>query len=366
MRLLVLGGTRFLGRAIVDEAISRGYDVTTFSRGSSGHPRPGAEALYGDRTRPDDLRQLAGREWDAVIDTSVLAPAHVGASARLLADRVGHYCYVSSISVYAGRPREPVTEDSPILDCPPEATGTMETLGYGELKAGSERAAAAAMPGRCLIVRPGLIVGPHEDVGRLPWWLTRLARGGTVLAPGDPGRPVRLTDSRDLAAWLVDNTRRGIPAIVNVPGPEGTTMGELLTACARLTVPDRTAAPGRAAGQAGSAAPGRGQSTAADPAPGVELRWVPDQVLLDAGVQPWMELPMWAPDIPELAGTWQVSGDRALRTGIRYRPVADTAHDTWLWLKQEEAADRPAAGFAWRPGIGLDPERERQILAAVQ
>ena len=238
MRLLVLGGTRFLGRAIVDDAISRGYDVTTFSRGQSGHPRPGAEVLHGDRTSAEDLRQLAGRDWDAVIDTSTIAPVHVAASAQLLAGHVGHYTYVSTISVYRDRPGEPITEESPVVDCPPDSSGTAETLDYPELKAGSERAVQAAMPGRNLITRPGLIIGPHEDVGRLPWWLTRIARGGPVLAPPLDSE-LRMTDARDLAAWLTDNTRRRIPGVVNVPGPMGTTFGDLLTACAQVTAPQR-------------------------------------------------------------------------------------------------------------------------------
>ena len=339
MRLLVLGGTRFLGRAIVDDAISRGYDVTTFTRGLSGHPRPGAEALHGDRTSSEDLLPLAERDWDAVIDTSTIAPAHVAASARLLAGHAGHYTYVSTISVYRDQPREPATEESAVLDCPPDASGTVETLGYGELKAGCERAVQEAMPGRSLIARPGLIIGPHENVGRLPWWLTRIARGGQVLAPS-PGSQLRMTDARDLAAWLTDNTRRRLPGVMNVPGPEGTTFGDLLAACAEVTAPQR--------------------------GNGLELRSTADPVLLGAGVEPWMELPMWAPEIPELAGIWQVSGDRALRTGIRYRPLIDTVSDTWHWLTQEAASlDRPVSAFARMPGIGLDPAREQEILAAV-
>lgn len=337
MRLLVLGGTRFLGRAIVDDAISRGYDVTTFSRGLSGHPRPGAEVLHGDRTSAEDLRQLAGRDWDAVIDTSTIAPVDVAASARLLAGHVGHYTYVSTLSVYQDRPGEPITEKSPVVDGRPDASGTAETLDYGELKAGSERAVQEAMPGQNLITRPGLIVGPHEDVGRLPWWLTRVARGGPVLTPPLDSE-LRMTDARDLAAWLTDNTRRRIPGVVNVPGPVGTTFGDLLSACAQVTSPQR--------------------------GDGLELRPMADQVLLGAGVEPWMELPMWAPDIPEFAGIWQVSGDRALRTGIRYRPLTDTVRDTWRWLTQEAASqDRPVSEFARRPEIGLDPGREREILA---
>ena len=338
MRVLVLGGSQFLGRAIVDEACGRGYDVTTFSRGRSGHHRPGTEALIGDRTNPEDLQQLTRGEWDAVIDTSVLAPAHVAASAQILSGRARHYTYISTVSVYAEYPEQPATEKSRVFDCPADATGTVDSLGYGPLKAGSERAAGAAFPGRCLIVRPGLIVGPHEPVRWLSWWLQRLARGGTVLAPGGPGKPVRMTDVRDLAAWVVDNTRRGLPATVNVPGPQGTTFGALLADCARLT--------------------------SADGLPHAELRWVADHDLLEAGVIPWTGLPMWAPDLPELAHIWEMPGDRALRTGMRYRPLSDTVHDTWLWLKHDAAADHERAPHG-QLELGIDPDEERAILAAL-
>ncbi|HEV2371675.1 MAG TPA: NAD-dependent epimerase/dehydratase family protein [Streptosporangiaceae bacterium] len=340
MRLLVLGGTRFLGRAIVDEALGRGHDVTTFTRGRSGHARPGVQALHGDRTVPAELWPLSQQEWDAVIDTSVLAPSHVAAGLRALQGRVGHYTYVSTLSVYEDLGREPVNEDSTVLACPSDATGTMETLGYGELKAGSERAVMAAMPGHSLIVRPGVIVGPHENIGRLPWWLCRLAQGGEVVAPGAPERPAPVTDARDLAVWLVDNTRRGIPGAVNVPGPQTATMGGLLAACA--------------------------EATSADRATGLELHWVSDADLEAAGVEPWTELPLWIPDNLEWAGLWQVSGDRALRTGLHYRPITDTAHDTWQWLKQEASATgRPVTEFQRMPGLGLDPGRERNVLERV-
>jgi 2'-hydroxyisoflavone reductase len=335
MRLLVLGGTRFLGRSIVDEAVSRGYDVTTFSRGLSGHSRPGADSLRGDRTIHQDLDQLAQREWDAVIDTSVLDPAHVAASARVLAGRAGHYTYISSISVYAGFPSEPITEDSPVVEGTFGAEGNSPDLEYGLLKAGSEQAASDAFPGKSLLVRPGLIIGPHENVGRLPWWLARFAAGGTVLAPGAPERPVQVTDARDLAAWVVDNTRRGIPGVVNVPGAVGTTMGDLMTACAHATGPPEGA-----------------------------LRWVPDSALVAAGLREDVDLPLWAPDTPENAGIWEVSGDRALRTGIRYRPLADSVHDTWLWMRQEAAATGKQPGeVGRRAGIGMDEAREREVLA---
>lgn len=340
MRILVLGGTRFVGRAVVDQAVSRGHDVTTFTRGRHGEPRPGAEALHGDRTRPADLLRLASRDWDAVIDTSVIAPAHVAASARVLAGHVGHYTYVSTLSVYSGRPREPVSEESATWDCAPDADGDEETLGYGMLKSGSERAVEAAFPGRNLIVRPGIIAGPHDVGGRLSWWLGRLALGGRVLAPGNPGRPVRLTDARDLAAWILDSARRGITGVVNVPGPRGGTLGQLLDICLAVT-------------RADSAAP-------------AELVWVPDEVLLAAGVEPYSELPMWAPDIPELAGTWEAAGERARLAGMRYRPLRDTVRDTWGWLCGDATARaEPGHDRGQRVRIGLDPARERGILAGL-
>jgi len=338
MRLLVLGGTRFLGRAIVDEAVRRGYDVTTFSRGLSGEPRPGAEALHGDRTSYPDLLRVAERDFDVAVDTSSIAPVHVAAAARLLADRVRHYTYISTISVYAEWPRQPVSEDSPVLDCPPGAAGSDEELGYGRLKAGSERAIAEAMPGRHLIVRPGVIVGPHENVGRLPWWLARIGRGGAVLAPGRPDQPLRITDARDLASWVVDNTRRGIPGVINVPGPAGVTLRDLLAACGEVTKADRR-----------------------DP---LRLRWEPDEALLAAGVETWTELPLWTPAVPDLAAVWEATGDRALRTGMRYRPLTDTVRDTWTWLRRDFAsAGGIPDGFPRAEGLGLDRAKEEAILA---
>lgn len=339
MRILVLGGTRFVGRALVDQAVSRGHDVTTFTRGQHGEPRPGAEALHGDRTRPADLRPLADRDWDAVIDTSVLAPAHVAASARLLADCAAQYIYLSSLAVYPARPGGPVTEESATYPCAADAAGDEESLGYGPLKAGSERSVADAFAARHLIVRPGLIAGPHDDAGCLPWWLGRFAAGGRMLAPGEPGRPVWLTDARDLAAWILDSIRRKITGTVNVPGPRGRTFGDLLETC------------GEVAGAHGSAA--------------AELIWVPDDVLRAAGVAPGTGLPMWGPDVPA-DGDWEASGERARLTGMRYRPLLDTVQDTWGWLAGEAAAHGTrVADVARRAGFGLDREREQEILASL-
>jgi 2'-hydroxyisoflavone reductase len=264
----------------------------------------------------------------------------VAASAGLLAGHARQYTYMSSLAVYTGRPEEPLSEGSPTYDCPPDASGDVDSLGYGPLKSGSERAVAQAFPDRHLIVRPGVIAGPHDEVGGLPWWLTRLARGGRVLAPGEPGRPVQLTDARDLAAWTVESIRRGITGEVNVPGPGGHTFGELLDACANV------------------ACAGSGVTA--------ELIWAPDDVLLAAGVEPGTELPMWAPEIRQLAGIREVSGERARLAGMRYRPLADTVRDTWGWLSHLAAGrPEPVGESGPRPGIGLDPMRERTILATL-
>lgn len=351
MRLLVLGGTRFVGRAIVDEAIRRGYDVTTFTRGLSGEPRPGAEALHGDRTSADDLSLLGEHDWDAVIDTSVLAPGHVLASARALAGHAGHYSYVSSLRAYRDWPGAPVDEDSPTHACAPDA---IEELPYGAMKAGAERAVAQVFPGRCMLVRAGVIVGPHESPRRLAWWLERILAGGRIVAPGQHSRRLRLVDARDLAAWMLDNARRKIHGAVDVPGSNGDTFGGLLDACVSVTASSRH---------------GR------EP----ELVWTADHTLLAAGVQPWWELPLWVPSTADWSGTWEVSGERARITGMRYRPLTDTVRDTWRWLRHERASGAPPAaghgGPAGRAGaasiasiagvgpVGLDPAKEASILA---
>lgn len=233
MRLLVLGGTRFLGRAVVADALARGWQVTTLTRGASGPPPAGVTARTGDRTTAGGLAALDGGGWDAVVDTSGFVPRVVGASARALSGRVGHYVYVSSISAYPDWPDRPVDGDTPVRDCPPAAGP--DDGDYGTLKAGCERAVTAVFGERATLVRAGLIVGPYEDVGRLPWWLSRVARGGEVLAPGRPDRPLQLVDARDLAAWMLTcasgGAAAGLGGAFAAVGPSGSpTMAGLLEA----------------------------------------------------------------------------------------------------------------------------------------
>lgn len=330
MRLLVLGGTRFLGRAVVAEALAQGVAVTTFTRGVSGSPPPDVEALHGDRTDPDDLAVLRGRTWDAVVDTSGYVPRVVGQSARLLADQVGHYVFVSTLNVYPRWSFEPVRADSPTYDCPPEAGP--DDGDYGFLKVGCERAVERYFAGRCTQARAGMIIGPYDDSGRLPWWLGRVARGGPTLAPGDPGLRMHLVDARDLARWFLHCGQAGVTGAHNATSPVGqTSFGELLDLCRAVTGSDS------------------------------RFVWVPDDVLVAHDVGPWVELPLWVP-VAERPHTWNVDTSTTQRAGLVCRPLADTLADTWAWYR---TAGTPTVATG-RPAPGMTPDREQQILSAWQ
>jgi 2'-hydroxyisoflavone reductase len=328
MRLLVLGGTVFLGRHIVEAALARGHEVTLFNRGQHGPELfPQVERLRGDRD--GGLEVLRGRSWDAVIDTSGYVPRLVRASAELLDGQVGHYTFVSSLSVYAGYSRVGIDESEPVgtLDDPTveEVTGAA----YGPLKALSEQAAEAGQPDRVLVLRPGLIVGPFDASDRFTYWPRRLDRGGDVLAPGRPQRRVQVVDARDMAEWNVRMAEAGTTGVFNVNGPAGVlTMAEVIDAC-------REAA-------------------------GSEARpvWVPDEFLLEAGVGPWMELPLWIPENEGMAGFFSVDCSRAIAAGLTFRPILETARDTLAWARAREQSGEP-----WTPAAGLDPAKERGLLS---
>jgi 2'-hydroxyisoflavone reductase len=317
MRLLVIGGTVFVGRAVVEAALARGDEVTVFHRGRHGRGLfEGVEEIFGDRET--DLDRLAGRAWDAVVDTCGFRPEHVGASAAALSDAVERYVFISTAGVYRDWPVEAIPgEEAPLHEG--------EEDDYSVLKAASERAAEAAMPGRVAHVRPGTIVGPHENIGRLPWWLDRMARGGRVMAPGTPEAPIQLIDARDLAEFSLDAPPGAYNAI---GGPGQTTWGELLEAC-------RAVAGGRA-----------------------ELVWTEAARVLAAVEEPWTQLPIW-PD-PSYPGLFAVWPRQALQAGLRTRPVEETVRDTWAWLSAPDGELSP-----WRSELraaGLDPEIERALL----
>jgi nucleoside-diphosphate-sugar epimerase len=325
VRLLVLGGTHYVGRTVVEEAIARGWTVTTLNRGRSPAP-VGAEALLGDRARSDGLDALRGREWDAVVDTWSDAPRVVRDSAATLADAAGAYLYISSRAVYAWPPAIGAGEDAPTVAADPDADAT----DYAADKRGAELAVDAAFGERRIHARAGVILGPHEDVGRLPWWLLRMHRGGAVLAPGTPDQPLQLIDVRDLAGWLLDAWQAGHRGVFNAISRTGhATMGSLLEACRDVT---------------GSRA---------------ELVWVGAEQILSAGIEPWTELPLWMAPGTEGDALYHGDVERAYATGLRPRPVEHTVRDTWAWL--QERALRPPQRED-RPPVGLAPEREQAVL----
>jgi 2'-hydroxyisoflavone reductase len=330
MRLLVLGGTHHVGRAVAETALARGDDVTTLTRGVSGPSASGALALHADRTDPDMFRAaLGGASWDAVIDTWSGAPAVVRDAATLLKDRAGHYGYVSSRSVYSWPIPAGIDESAPVVDGDPADTGSGD---YAAAKRGGELAALEAFGDRALLARAGLILGPYEIVGRMPWWLGRIDRGGDVLAPGPPEQPLQLIDCRDLAGWMLSAADRGLGGTFNaVSQPGHATMASLLKAAISVT---------------GSSA---------------RLIWVSPEVIEAAGIEAWTELPIWLPPTGEAAGMHTGDVTAAYAAGLTCRPIDETIAATWQWIQAEGYPPvRPG-----RPEPGLDPEKERQVLASL-
>jgi 2'-hydroxyisoflavone reductase len=320
VKLLVLGGTKFLGRHAVDAALADGHEVTMFTRGqTSPELFPEVEHLEGDRD--GKLDALAGRTWDGVVDTSGYVPRIVRQSTELLRDAVGRYVFVSSISVY-GDFSGAITEATPVAELEdPDSEEILES--YGALKAACERVVEQAFGDRSARVRAGLIVGPFDPTDRFTYWPRRIAAGGEVLGPGDPGAPVQFVDARDLAAWLVRLALDGPGGVFNATGPsERLTFGELLD---------------RARAAIGSDA---------------NVVWTEEQRVLDAGVQPWTELPLWLPGT-DFAGMARADISRAVDAGLRFRPLEETVLDTLAW-DRSVPGDRPT----------LTADKEAEILAA--
>lgn len=333
MNLLVLGGTIFVGRHLVEAAVSRGHRVTLFNRGRN-HPDlfPDVEKLRGDRD--GDLGALRGRSWEAAVDTCGYLPRVVRASADLLSGGVEHYTFISSCSVYPEGAVQEVDEDSPVQAPPPQGIEDVAEH-YGPLKVACEREVEAAMPGRALIIRPGLIVGPFDPSNRFTYWVRRTAAGGDVLAPGRPDREVQVIDARDLADWIVRLVEGGRTGIFNAAGP-----AEPLTMAAMLE--------------------------ASLPADGADVRltWVDEEFLLAYGVEPWTEMPLWLPEgDPANDGFFKVRREKAMAAGLTYRPLEETARDTLDWEMGRTSPSKVApSGLSLE--AGMSPERERQLLDA--
>jgi 2'-hydroxyisoflavone reductase len=324
VRALILGGTLFVGRHLVEAALERGDEVTIFNRGRTGAGLyPDVEHLRGDRDA-SDLEALRGRTWDAVFDTSARVPRWVGDSARLLAESVEHYSFVSSCSVYAETSTPGTNEESPVHRLEDESVEEITSPEvYGGLKVLCEEAAERAMPGRVLSVRAGLIVGPYDPTGRFTYWVHRIARGGEVLVPEPRDQPVQLIHARDLADWLLAMADRTEAGVFNATGPEAPLRMEgLLEEIRKETESD------------------------------ARLVWVGERTLLDRGVEAWSDLPLWvAPETnPESAAFLAVDVSKAVAAGLSFRPLPRTIRDT---LEQAEPS----------PQAGLDPARERELLA---
>ncbi|HEU4322844.1 MAG TPA: SDR family oxidoreductase [Roseiflexaceae bacterium] len=326
MNLLILGGTVFLGRYLVESALARGHQVTLFNRGQHNPDLfPEVEKLRGDRD--GGLNALQGRRWDAVIDTCGYVPRIVRDSAELLAGAVEHYTFISSISVYARLDRLGMDEDSPLGTLEDETVEQVTGETYGPLKVLCERAAERAMPGRALVIRPGLIVGPHDISDRFPYWPRRIARGGEVLAPGRPESLTQIIDVRDLADWTVAMVERRATGAYNATGPERPlTMGELLETCRAVVGDD------------------------------ARLTWVDEAFLLEQGVAPWSEVPLWVPESPDTVGFSAVDCRRAIDAGLTFRPLEDIIQATLDWDRSRPADTKHRAGLA--------AEREAEVLAA--
>jgi len=331
-RILILGGTGFLGPATLEAAQARGHHVTLFNRGKT-RPElfPGVEKRHGDRdpNLGEGLKALQTGIWDAVIDNSAYYPRMVAASASLLAPRVQQYLIISSISAYQEPNPENGTEDAPLATM---ADPTLETLGknyehFGALKALCEQAAQKAMPGRTTVIRPGYIVGPDDPSGRFTYWPVRFDRSGEVAVPGSPSDPVQIIDVRDLAAWLVHLVENGTTGVFNACGPDRRlAWGSLVDACRKT-----------------------GRSDA-------KPLWIPAEFMAK---QKDVEFPIWAPYGGETKGfhTWR--NDRATRAGLRFRPAAETVRDTLAWFKTQEKVEKGRTKLA-----GPSVEQEAKLLAA--
>ncbi|MEP7019252.1 MAG: NAD-dependent epimerase/dehydratase family protein [Pseudonocardiales bacterium] len=331
MDVLVLGGTVFLGRAVVSEAQALGANVTIFNRGKSGPPPDGVAEVIGDRTDTADLEQLAGRSFDVVLDTCGYVPAEVRLSAELLAPTSGHYAFVSSINVFPAWPEladyrvgglHQGDPDATRADVPPELS---DSESYGWLKAGCELAAVRAFGAdRTAVLRGGCIVGPHDSaVGRLPWWIARVARGGEVLVPGSAADAMSLIDARDLAAFALS----GAAGEFEAAGPPARdTRGDLMAACLAATLSD------------------------------ARFTYVGDDWLVSQDVAAWTEIPLWVPGSP---GAFAPHPAEAEAAGLRWRSLQKTVADTWAWQQ--------GVPGGWQPNErtpGLAADREAELLAA--
>ena len=333
LKILLLGGTRFIGVPITELALKRGHTVTFFNRGRTNADLfPQVERITGDRSGP--LDGLKNRSWDAVIDTSAYVPRAVQMSAELLAPNVSQYLFVSSISVYPNF-AQPRTESSAVGTMKDATVETVNEETYGPLKALCENAAERAMPGRVTVLRPGLIVGPHDSTDRFTYWPARAARGGDMLAPGTPRDRVQIIDGRDLAAFALDAIERRTFGTYNlVSPPEMFTMGDIVNESIRAA------------------------KSLAKPKPAPRAVWANATFLEREKVEGWSDMPVWISAKGDDAAFADTSAERALKAGLKITPLRKTVTDTLAWHLTRPEAERA------KLKAGIDPAREQEVLAA--
>lgn len=335
MRILVIGGTLFVGRWLVESALGRGHEVTIFHRGRTLPGLfPRAEEIHGDRVT--DLAKLDGRMWDAVVDTCGFRSDVVRASVERLRDRVGHYTFISSLSALADPIPDHADETAPLAVLPTGVEDEDDIETYGARKALCEGTAEEAMPGRVLNLRPGLIVGPYDYVDRFAYWLRRVAKGGDVLCPGRPERLVELIDVRDLMDWNLDLLERGVTGVFNATGPDRPlSFGEVLETARAVSRSD------------------------------ARLVWVDDDFLVANQVGAFGEMPFWLPE-KDNPTFFSIDCRKAFASGLRFRPLAETIADTLAWDRARDPGrePEPQRRLKFLGQVGMEPDRERTLLDA--
>lgn len=328
MKILILGGTKFLGRHLVDAALAAGHEVTLFNRGKTNPTLfQNVETIFGDREQ--DMDKLAGREWDAAIDVAGYLPRIVRLSAEALKGSVKKYVFISSISVYSDFRKVGINEQDPVGKLEDESVEEITGETYGPLKALCEKTVQEIYGDRALIVRPGLIVGPYDPTDRFTYWPMRVKRGGDMITPDKPQTPIQIIDVRDLSEFIIRLIEDGASGIYNATGPDHELMlGEFLDVCKLVS---------------GSVA---------------TFHWTSAEFLMEHEVAPWSDMPVWIPDTEENAGFSRVDVSRAVDAGLKFRPLEDTVRDTIQWAEM-----RPE-DHQWH--AGLNPTKEEILLTLLK
>ena len=321
LKILILGGTTFLGPHLVQELQQHGHEVTIFTRGNQSSKFSNVEELQGDRD--GNLEALKNRNWDAIIDTSGHLPRLVRESSKLLRNSTNHYTFISTIGVYQNFYKQQINENYPVATLENENTEEITEKNYGALKAACEEVIQSYFPNRCLIIRPGLIVGPLDPTDRFAYWPTRVKKGGEILAPGSPNQLLQVIDVRDLAKWVVTMVERQATGIYNVTGPaKPMNFKQLLKECQDVTKSNAT------------------------------LTWVDENFLIEHQIQDWIEIPLWLSYKRNMPGFLNVSIEKALKAGLTFRPISETIQA--VLYKDNDKIDKNQNG--------LNAEKERMLL----